>query len=92
MKLNRKSQAGAKDDSGTKDDVTPVRQHNAKPHVVCSQTLIIVCLFISCLKTQVVTKKAEIIYIGDTGSHGIKCTFSSSKSTVHLIDSILKCQ
>lgn len=38
MKLNRKSQAGATADSSTKDDDLFVRQHNAKPNVVCSQS------------------------------------------------------
>lgn len=38
MKPNSKSQAGTAADSSTKDDVTFVCQHNAKPNVVCSQS------------------------------------------------------
>lgn len=33
MKLNRKSQAGTAADSSTKDEITSVCQHNAKPNV-----------------------------------------------------------
>lgn len=73
-------------------DAKSVSQPIAKPLVVCSQTFIAICLFISCLKTQDVPKKNKIIFIGDTGSHGVRCNFSSSKSIIHQIDSILKCQ